>query len=264
MTDTPDDLFLLDPKQRSVAIGGAPYKGQSMGVAGCASVPILFLGIGIVVTLFFLLPMTISSWIEYFRLSSAGVTTPATVVDRRISTSDDSTSYYITYEFRYVQPNGEPAVQRGEDDVSSGEYERLEPGTQIEIFYDPNDPAISDMQPPNILDPALITGFMIAWSGLWNGVLGFMSYGVLAAARKERKLARHGQLIHGTLTRISGDTDSDGDFLVDLHYRFVTPQGREINASEKNYVNRLRNTPLPSVGTPVAIWYADDKTYKVL
>lgn len=258
-----NDLFILDPKQRSVAIGGAPYKGQQ-AVAGCASFPLLFLGIGIFVTLFFLLPMTITGWIEYVRLRDAGVTTPATVVDRYISESDDSTSYYIVYEFRHTLPNGEPAVQQDEDSVSSDEYDRLEQGMQIEIIYDPNDPTISDMQPPDIFEPVLMTGFTIIWAGFWNGMSGFMSYGLLAAAWKERKLTREGQLVHGTLTRITGDTDSDGDFLVDLHYRFVTPHGREINGHERNHTNVHRNTPLPPAGTPVAIWYADDKNYKVL
>ncbi len=261
MTDTPDDLFLLNPQNRDVATGNAPCPKEYLRNLR------VYLNWSFLCLLAFILTCGFlfldGELYKYFRLSSAGVTTPATVVDRRISTSDDSTSYYITYEFRYVQPNGEPAVQRGEDDVSSGEYERLEPGMQIEVISDPNDPSVSALQLPNIFNlvwqaPYLVSLVLPAFVFPPLTVFWIICY------IKKRKLARDGQLIYGTITHFRSYTDSDDDFVINMHYQFVTPRGSTFQNEERRVRNDLAGQPLPSVGTPIAIWYADDKTYRIL
>ncbi len=80
----------------------------------------------------------------------------------------------------------------------------------------------------------------------------------------EHKLTRDGQLIYGTITHFRSYTDSEGDLMVDAHYQFVTPRGSTFQNEERRVRNDLAGQPLPSVGTPVAIWYADDKTYRIL
>ena len=118
--------------------------------------------------------------------------------------------------------------------------------------------------------PFLIVSFSL---GLALGFTVFVGLGIVLVivgrviSQRERKLSKHGQVIYGTLTSISGYTD-EGHFMVMLDYRFVTPQGREIekgNTYRQQYIaNHLANQPLPPVSTPVAIWYVDEKTYKLL
>jgi hypothetical protein len=250
-----DELFLLDPKNRDVATGNAPYKGDELE----SFLICLILFFAMLISCGF---VSFNELNEFFRLSSAGVITSATVVDRYTRESDDSTNYYIVYEFRYSKPDGEPVVQRDKDRVSFDKYERLEPGMQIEVFYDPNDPTISALQHPNIFDLVLRSSF----SFLWLGLVAFLLLVVISFASfiGGRRFARHGQLIYGTLTSISGDTDEDDDFIIDMHYQFTTPDGRTLQKREQLTRNDLKDKPLPPVGTRIAIWYMDTKTYKTL
>ncbi len=108
---------------------------------------------------------------------------------------------------------------------------------------------------------------------IWIVPVVFVGLGIIlviigrAISQRERRLSSRGQLIYGTLTSISSNTDGD-DFMVLVDYRFVTPQGREIdkgNRYSQHYkANHLAKQPLPPVGTRIAIWYVDDKTYKIL
>ncbi len=49
-----------------------------------------------------------------------------------------------------------------------------------------------------------------------------------------------------------------------MHYQFTTPDGRTLQKQEKLTRNDLKDKPLPPVGTRIAIWYMDTKTYKTL
>ncbi len=259
-----DELFLLDPKNRDVATGNAPFKGYPLKPILYSSFTFFFSCFILIILCGFL---SFDELNTYIRLSRASVTSPATVVGRYTSKSDDSTNYYIVYEFRYSKPDGEPVVQRDEDRVSFDEYEWLEPGTQIEVFYDPSDPTISALQHPNIFnlvpDPPLFIFLCLLFIFLYlllglPSIIGFIGF------IKGRNLARHGKLIYGTLTSISGDTDSEDDFIIDMHYQFTTPDGRTLQKQEKLTRNDLKDKPLPPVGTRIAIWYMNTKTYKAL
>ncbi len=271
-----DELFLLDPKNRDVATGNAPYEWRSMAVAVNTRWLQLLLMLLLPLGIFSLFPALLAltpNWNEYFRLSSAGVTTLATVVDRYTSESDDSTDYYIVYEFRYSKPDGEPVVQRDEDRVSFDEYKRLGQGMKIQVIYDPNDPTISSVKPPDIIELVKTTGVLVFRLGfLPCSVILLIPLAVLfpfyilslLGVWRERRFARHGKLIYGTLTSISGDTDYEYGFIIDMHYQFTTPDGRTLQKREQLTRNDLKDKPLPPVGTRIAIWYMDTKTYKAL
>jgi hypothetical protein len=62
-----------------------------------------------------------------------------------------------------------------------------------------------------------------------------------------------------------GYTDSDDDYQVTLRYCFQSPTtGKRIECTDQGQRNALKGIPLPEPGTPLAIMYADDHTYRVL
>lgn len=101
----------------------------------------------------------------------------------------------------------------------------------------------------------------IVWVGF--GVWGLWSCSI------DHKLEKYGHLIEGEVRSCKGETKHYRytvytDFQVTLQYSFQSPNGHEITDETTQVANHLDKDTLPSPGTPVAIWYVDDKTYTVL
>jgi hypothetical protein len=59
--------------------------------------------------------------------------------------------------------------------------------------------------------------------------------------------------------------DDDGNYYVQITYRFQSPQsGRTIEGTQQRKRNDLEQTGPPHPGTPVIVLYRDDKTYWML
>jgi hypothetical protein len=166
----------------------------------------------------------ISGYMQYNRLVQEGVPAWAVITKLEIDNSDDSTSYYVYYQFR-AKANGDVSRFDDHDSVSSSLYNSLKTGQQIEILYAASDPTTtvikSELKAPNVL-------FSLAFSGM-GGVfvlIGLaMLYGGIKAQGHLRQLRSQGRQARAFLFDRWRDTDSDGDptyfvafaFTVDLH-----------------------------------------------
>ncbi|NJL04426.1 MAG: DUF3592 domain-containing protein [Chloroflexaceae bacterium] len=262
---TPDGVFVLKPDYREVAMGLKPYRIKGQGCAFFILLfPLTFFLIGLVVSCGLLLPSAVGEWNSYFRLREQQATTTAQVVDKNSRRDDDSTTYYITYAFTHPDPNGEPQQYTNEVSVSAGEYGRLDRGQAITVYFVPDDPTISQATPPAISDPIKVSLFSLLWAGFWLSISGFMTFVGFHSIRRDDHLTKHGQLLHGTLTHIKGDTDSDNDYMVKARYQFESPLGIPLEGKDEATRNHLKSYSLPPLGTPVAVWYADDTNYTLL
>ena len=238
-----EEPFVLCPKNRNVALGIASYRPNihSLRLVMCnhtvlwklSLLSILFISL---FTFYGFISMLMQEW----RLNQAGIITGAVVKDKSIYSSGDSTRYYVTYQFNHIPPNGDPRSYSNTHHMSENDYREFEKGMKIDIVYDPQDPAISDLYPvssdwvPGV--PALIfIGFFLA----------FYFFAFFKGYRRERQLARYGQLLHGTLIEIEGYY-SDIGYQVVAHYTFVSPTGRVIAGKPQSTVNnKLKKNRCP-------------------
>jgi hypothetical protein len=58
--------------------------------------------------------------------------------------------------------------------------------------------------------------------------------------------------------------DDDGDYKILLNYRFRTPTDKVLTGEVRQIRNDLRQTPLPVPGTPVAVFYRNPRSYRLL
>ncbi|NJL04427.1 MAG: DUF3592 domain-containing protein [Chloroflexaceae bacterium] len=261
---TPDGTFLLYPTNREVALGLKPYQSHERG---CMTLVLLVMLASFLMALgssAFFLPDTVDTWNNYSRLSTQQATTEAQIVDKNSRRGNASSTYYITYAFTHPDPNGELQQYTNRVSVNSDTYEQLEMGQAITVYFVPDDPTISQATPPSIRDPLITSLTTLIFWGAWVGISGIMTFGAFQSIRRADHLTKHGQLLHGTLTHIEGDTDSDNDYIVKARYQFQSPLGIPLEGKDEATRNHLKSYSLPPLGTPVAVWYTDDTNYIVL
>jgi hypothetical protein len=152
----------------------------------------------------------VRDYFEYFQLSQQGVITQATVTWLETHEGDDSTSYYVYYEYMGTI-NHEAGIIEDSDRISSSLYGALKIEQQIEILYVPTNAAISavrtEFAPPNPIGLLFVVGL--------GGVFILVGLGVLYAGGKAQKqlnqLRTAGVQTQGMLFDRWTDKDSDGD-----------------------------------------------------
>ncbi|MBN1202593.1 MAG: HEAT repeat domain-containing protein [Anaerolineae bacterium] len=72
------------------------------------------------------------------------------------------------------------------------------------------------------------------------------------------------RLLKGRVVACTGHLDGEGDYYVKLRYQFRSPSGRKIVYQASRIRNDLKNKPLPAAGTPVAVYYRHDRSFRVL
>jgi hypothetical protein len=82
-------------------------------------------------------------------------------------------------------------------------------------------------------------------------------------------IRRHGGLLRrrvlrGQVVECTGHVDDDGDFKILLHYRFRTPTDKVLTGEVRQIRNDLRQVPLPIPGTPIAVFYRNPRSYRLL
>lgn len=87
------------------------------------------------------------------RFSNEGKVARAIITDLEIDHSNDSTGYYVYYEFK-APVNGDATLFKSSAGVSSAFYNELRVDQPIDVIYIPSDPNISQLKaqfgPPNI------------------------------------------------------------------------------------------------------------------
>jgi hypothetical protein len=82
---------------------------------------------------------------------------------------------------------------------------------------------------------------------------------------RRNRSPRGKRMLRGEIVSCTGQTDRDGDFTVKIRYRFRSPaSGTTLTAHSSQVRNDLKGATLPGSGTPVAIYYVSDKSYRLL
>lgn len=113
---------------------------------------------------------------------------------------------------------------------------------------------------PNNMVLALIT---LALALLMDVGIGLVLHRML----RQRRGARHGQLVRGEVTHVSAAVDEvDKDrFSVSVTYQIVSPQtGEMLTGRGADLRQKLVQADLPKVGDPVAVQYLDDRMHYLL
>jgi len=190
----------------------------------------------------------------YLLLKDSGVPTEAVVVDRRIDTdSDGADSYYVTYKYKVPAAKGDHGYLTREQSVNRDTYRLLPPESQTTVRYAPSDPSVARLE-SRFRAPYLLLG-VTAFAGLFVAIGLFLFRSGWTTITQARALSRHGQSIQGTLLDRWTDTDSDGDRVYCVAYRFTPLYHPQVTKAEYN--RAAYDALLP--GDPVWVRYLPDR-----
>jgi hypothetical protein len=254
--DTPDVFIVYPPEGKRLAeMGRRPPLLARLG-CGLLSWGIVLLALvsGTVIGV-----AGFSIYDDYLALQERGIVREGRVLDKRISTSDDSDTYYLRYGYPY-----QGQAYEHEQIVSEGLYNSYRVGATIPVRLDPQNPGLSRIDGTQNYDDAIF-----AW---WCGTLVSVGVPLLffasaQAARRRRRLARNYQVVMGKVFKVQGAIDEeDKVYKITLTYRFISPQSGKVCQKTLRDIARSDLDPdrLPTVGTPVKVAYLDDKTFEVL
>lgn len=246
------DTFLLRLEHRDFVLGHRQTLASGnrflLGCVGAFFSVFVCFGIGMMV-------MTLRDTYEWFVIMQQGMTTTAEYIDRRISSSDDSDSYYVSYE--YTVANN---LYTYEQHVSEDIYNRAEVGGRVDIVYARSNPEVAAVQGTN--NPPI--GFIL-FSLVWNGLIFAIIWLLIKFSRQQKLLEKNGRLIRGEVLQSTQTKDSDGDLILKVEYKFQAPESYQvITKTERAQRNDLKDTPLPERGTPVLILYNNEKHFMLL
>jgi hypothetical protein len=181
-------------------------------------------------------------------LQNEGVVGDAVVTAQRISESDDSATYYVTFTFTAIANDERVEVQR-EVSVPSYFYHRVEYGSKIEVRYARSDPKIVKINA--FYTPGRIQyWWLIGASGTGVLCLG-ITWSLLGAYRQARRLDKEGITTAAVvLDRFEySDTES-----ITYYVAYALPGAGPIrHPVEKGVYDRL------SVGQTFNLAYLSDK-----
>lgn len=205
--------------------------------------------------------------LAWYDFRQDGVTTEGTLTSLRI-TNDDR--FYATYAFASAPEGAEP--RQSEQRITENQYNTWLPAmiewqaegdpVAVEVEYLPDDPAESRLTVDNPDD--------LIRDRLTIGAIGmsivFLLLVILWVVRRQRPylLARGRRLLRGEMVSCAGREDDDGDFKLMIEFRFRSPSGSVIVHRASQIRNDLRRMPLPGAGTPVAIYYRNDRAFRLL
>ncbi len=86
---------------------------------------------------------------------------------------------------------------------------------------------------------------------------------LLGVIRRRGGLLRR-RVLRGQVVECTGRVDDDGDYKILLHYRFRTPTDKVLTGEVRQICNDLRQTSPPIPGTPVAVFYRNPRSYRLL
>ena len=247
-------VFLLNPANASL-IARESQRRRARGPGGCVW---LVMALVLMAVAALLASMVVPGWIDWNRLNQDGVTTDGTVIGRRVDNEEyRGRQYFVRYTFNVPLAAPDGVQVEGEQAVSSRAYAALAEGSAVTVTYLLDDPDVSriDQDDPRDEERAWITALAVALAALAIIALGM-------AFRRRPQPA--GQLIKGQVVTCTGQVDAEGDFTLKLRYRFRSPGGKMIVRQAAQIRNDMKTTRLPEPGTPVAIYYRSDRSYRLL
>ncbi len=207
-TTLPPEIASLHPPRPS----GPPNVAGALWLALWALVP--------TISLLWHVAAGYAEMVAYNRLSSEGIVTTATITDLKVRSTDDTSDYYVYYEFQ-ASINGNVTLVRGRDQISETLFRGLGQGQPIEIVYWSADPSLSAVR-------AQLRPVSLRWISLLGGIGGglvLLTLGglliVFGSLRDWMTLKQRGIPVRGTVFRKWSYTDSDGDSYHYVAYAFT-------------------------------------------
>jgi hypothetical protein len=258
-------VFLLHPESEQFLSGDDSHLPGHIGV-GCLLAPVAVLLLALA-----------SFWAANFqakeldslRRNRAGVR--GKVVSRHVGTTvggidvetfatsvDDD--YLVKYRFEVPAANGPQTFER-EASVPEKDYQGLKPGSRVNVVYDQKNPSHSRLEcEADSHDPVVVFvgGYML--SGV--SIVGFIA--AVVYRKRNRSLCREGQKIDGRVVNCEGTDQEDGGLHLKVKYSFDSPSGREITDTVSASRNDLTKETLPAPGTPLVVFYLNDKVHRLL
>ncbi|NJL34408.1 MAG: hypothetical protein HC893_11735 [Chloroflexaceae bacterium] len=139
----------------------------------------------IALTIFVILPGSVRLWTDWAALRERGVQTEGVALSRDSETDEDSTTYYVTYRFTHIPPDGDPRAYTATDTVSWKVYNQAEPDAPLTVWY------VSDDHTISTLEQESIAGLIVVSLGIafFLAVSNFIAAGFLWGALDELRNA---------------------------------------------------------------------------
>jgi hypothetical protein len=187
------------------------------------------------------------------RLHKHGISAYATVLE---AVGEDE-PIYVTYQ--YTAKNGQTYQQQvsASESLARGWMK----GRRVSILYDPADPSVSNLDDPH-WNPRDDQPLVVVTGGFVFLGLLLLAGWVIRFALPRRRLSRVGRLLPGEIKACSKRV-ADAFYLV-VDYHFTGPDGTTLEGRCEAQREDLRRSVFPAPGTPVVVFYADERTHSVL
>lgn len=209
--------------------------------------------------------IVITSWVSNdlirgennrIQLQERGIEVMAQIVSRRIeNTGKANLDYYVTFEFQALSSG---QSYRHEVWVIESVYQQSLTTTAIRVRYLPEDPATNDLasvQPHGWADIGVSISCFSSLFLVMGAVVILLLFDPWV---RQLNYRRRGQVIIGHVERPLRQRWLRNPGFV---YVFVSPSGKAIHAKYEDSSRFLR---IPRAGTPVAVQYVNDSTYRLL
>jgi hypothetical protein len=212
-----------DPKQRPNLVGGGCDLLFGLGWTGFS-------------LLFVIVPLAvlIAEGRTARLLNETGVTTEAVVINRRIDSDSDGSTYYVTYRYDVPLPQGYRSRLTHTESVSRKMYEAMPIESRVTIRYAADDPAVARLAGRSRTMELVFMIFFLLFGGLFVLIGVAMVYSSGQGVNNARALARRGETTTARLTERWIETDSEGDKQYCVAVRFAVPGRPDVTVAEYN------------------------------
>ncbi len=246
-------VFLFDPANRRVLKRECQRRAQRRR---SARIPFVLAAILLVIAL--VLAVQVAPAVrDWYRLDRSGITVEGTITALDV----DGDAWHMTYRFETAH-SPDAAPQTNTQRLTRAAYERLAVGQPVTVMYWPDDPALAATGQP---DPAHHLRDRQAIAAVVVGLIAVLFAGLGVMLARDRRPPHRQHLVPGHIVACEGRLDADGDFKLRVRFRFTSPAtGHTITAQKAQIRNDLRQAELPEPGTPVAVYYRDDRAFWLL
>jgi hypothetical protein len=209
--------------------------------------------------------LALPGWYKWYQLRENSQTVRGIVSLKEDYTVNGERRYFITYRFPADAVEEETGLTGfiSKQRVTPRTYDRLQSQEIVAVTFMQDNPNVSRLKNYADLDTQDRALFTNIAGGLVVGV-GVLLFLSMVFNRRSLSI-RSKRMLRGEIVSCTGLADRDGDFNVKVRYHFRSPvAGITITAHSSQVRNDLKNVALPGPGTPVAIYYKSDQSYRLL
>lgn len=266
-------IFVLDPRHYRVVLGGHPWialrRSHLTPLNGVIVACLLILA-------FWLADSYMSAVATPNELAAQGITIDGEVVSAREEKVNRPkgmpySNYYLTYQFEAPSPiTGQPQMYTNEIRVGKETYHRVMVDKYIDnqtvrasIRYLPSNPRVSLLAGDAVPTSAAAILPVLCVAGVGSAALLLLLWVNIRLVQRDRRLEQAGILLEGEVLACKR-VPRGRTLTVALSYRFETPEGQVMEASDAISRPDAHKMPLPEAGLPVMVIYAAPDCYRVL